>query len=155
MGQVFRVNNKSHLQNLGRIWPLLRIDLQGLRQIVPEDGREHFWVGNRRRTVGRNEVQCLQRILIEVWRFALDHFYVRNESDDLKLDRGYPPIAIIPRLQISTFGPYSFRVTTSGAIQYGVPTMVVRFALPSEIWAQKPKSAEDSRLSILFAQDEL
>ena len=49
---------------------------------------------------------------------------------------------MMPKLQMSTLGPYSLRVTTSGAIQYGVPTMVVRFALVSEICAQKPKSAE-------------
>lgn len=48
---------------------------------------------------------------------------------------------MIPKLQMSTFGPYSLRVTTSGAIQYGVPTMVVRFAFASDICAQKPKSA--------------
>lgn len=32
------------------------------------------------------------------------------------------PIAMIPRDHISAFGPYSVRVTTSGAIQYGLPT---------------------------------
>jgi len=53
----------------------------------------------------------------------------------------YVPIAMMPRLQISTFGPYSLRVTTSGAIQYGVPTIVVLLAWASEICAQKPKSA--------------
>ena len=56
------------------------------------------------------------------------------------------PMAMIPKLQMSTFGPYSFLVTTSGAIQYGVPTIVVRFA-PSEIWAQNPKSAEQIKQS--------
>lgn len=40
---------------------------------------------------------------------------------------GHAPIAMMPKLQMSTFGPYSLRVTTSGAIQYGVPTIVVRF----------------------------
>ena len=50
---------------------------------------------------------------------------------------------MIPKLQISTLGPYSLRVTTSGAIQYGVPTIVVRFAFASEICAQKPKSAAE------------
>lgn len=51
---------------------------------------------------------------------------------------------MIPKLQMSTLAPYSFRVTTSGAIQYGVPTMVVRLAwLGSEICAQNPKSARD------------
>ena len=50
------------------------------------------------------------------------------------------PMAIIPRLQMSTLGPYSFRVTISGAIQHGVPIIVVLFP-PSEMWAQNPKSA--------------
>jgi hypothetical protein len=51
-------------------------------------------------------------------------------------------MAMMPKLQMSTFGPYAFRVTTSGAIQYGVPTMVVRLAcVGSDICAQKPKSA--------------
>lgn len=50
-------------------------------------------------------------------------------------------MAIIPRDQISTLRPYSFLVTTSGAIQYGVPTMVVRLLWFSLICAQKPKSA--------------
>ena len=50
-------------------------------------------------------------------------------------------MAMIPSDQMSTLGPYSFRVTTSGAIQYGVPTIVVRFEWAgSEIWAQNPKS---------------
>ncbi|KAE9535037.1 hypothetical protein AGLY_008329 [Aphis glycines] len=35
-------------------------------------------------------------------------------------------IAIIPKDHMSTLGPYCLRVTTSGAIQYGVPTIVVR-----------------------------
>lgn len=58
-------------------------------------------------------------------------------------------MAMIPRLQMSTFGPYSFRVTTSGAIQYGVPTIVVRFACAgSDICAQNPKSAGGGRSAI-------
>lgn len=40
-------------------------------------------------------------------------------------------IAMMPHDQMSIFGPYAFRLTTSGAIQYGVPTMVVRFEFPS------------------------
>ena len=49
---------------------------------------------------------------------------------------------MIPNDQTSTFGPYSFLVTTSGAIQYGVPTIVVRFAdAGSVILATNPKSA--------------
>ena len=42
---------------------------------------------------------------------------------------------------MSTFGPYCFLVTTSGAIQYGVPTIVDRLFCSGVICAQKPKSA--------------
>ena len=50
-------------------------------------------------------------------------------------------MAMIPRLHISTLGPYSLWVTTSGAIQYG-DRIVVRFAeAESESCAQNPKSA--------------
>ena len=58
-------------------------------------------------------------------------------------------MAIIPNHQISTLGPYSLRVTTSGAIQYGVPTIVVRFECAgSEICAQNPKSATKIKKNI-------
>ena len=50
-------------------------------------------------------------------------------------------MAMIPKLQMSTLGPYSLRVTTSGAIQYGVPTIVARLDFWSVSFAQKPKSA--------------
>lgn len=59
-------------------------------------------------------------------------------------------IAIIPKLQMSTLGPYCFRVTTSGAIQYGVPTMVERFCSSGVIVAQKPKSAVKISIYILY-----
>jgi hypothetical protein len=50
-------------------------------------------------------------------------------------------MAMIPRDHISDFGPYSVCVTISGAIQYGVPTVVVRFACTGSVGcAQKPKS---------------
>uniref|UniRef100_A0A182J9T1 Uncharacterized protein n=1 Tax=Anopheles atroparvus TaxID=41427 RepID=A0A182J9T1_ANOAO len=55
---------------------------------------------------------------------------------------GWPSIisiAMMPSDQMSTFLPYCLRVTTSGAIQYGVPTIVCRFSSPSML-AQKPKS---------------
>lgn len=59
-------------------------------------------------------------------------------------------IAMMPRDQMSTFGPYAFLVTTSGAIQYGVPTMVLRLLCSGVIWAQKPKSAAGERKNLLF-----
>lgn len=57
-------------------------------------------------------------------------------------------IAMIPRDQMSTLGPYAFLVTTSGAIQYGVPTMVLRLLCSGVIWAQKPKSAAESERDV-------
>ena len=67
-------------------------------------------------------------------------------------------IVMIPNDHISTFGlnvyqlhvlkwyvsypyPYDFCFTTSGAIQYGVPTIVARLFFWSVNLAQKPKSA--------------
>ena len=50
-------------------------------------------------------------------------------------------MVMIPRDQMSTFGPYCFLVTTSGAIQYGVPTIVDLLDCSGVIWAQNPKSA--------------
>ena len=46
---------------------------------------------------------------------------------------------------MSTFGPYCFLVTTSGAIQYGVPTIVDLLDCSGVIWAQNPKSAGGQR----------
>jgi len=54
-------------------------------------------------------------------------------------------IAMIPSDQMSTFGPYSRCLTTSGAIQYGVPTIVARLFLVSVSLAQKPKSAASKK----------
>ena len=50
-------------------------------------------------------------------------------------------MAMMPSDQMSTFEPYSFCFTTSGAIQYGVPTIVARLDLVKVSLAQKPKSA--------------
>ena len=50
-------------------------------------------------------------------------------------------MAMMPRDHMSTLEPYSFCLTTSGAIQYGVPTIVARLDFWSVSLAQKPKSA--------------
>ena len=87
-----------------------------------------------------------------LWAFEASNkgYYMRNVFVLLTL-RGFSfkyggspstiSIAMIPRDQMSTLGPYCFRVTTSGAIQYGVPTIVERLFCSGEICAQKPKSA--------------
>ena len=49
-----------------------------------------------------------------------------------------------------TLGPYAFLVTTSGAIQYGVPTIVDLLLCSGVIWAQNPKSA--AKINILVCK---
>ena len=51
-------------------------------------------------------------------------------------------MAMMPRDQMSTLGPYSLRVTTSGAIQYGVPTIVAHLDFWLVSLAQDSKLAE-------------
>ena len=53
----------------------------------------------------------------------------------------------LPNDQMSTLAPYSFCLTTSGAIQYGVPTIVARLDFWSVSLAQKPKSADAEQTS--------
>jgi hypothetical protein len=74
---------------------------------------------------------------------AINH---RARKGDSVRYGGSPSIismAMMPSDQMSTLRPYSLRVTTSGAIQYGVPTMVVRLFCVSLMVAQKPKSAKE------------
>lgn len=54
-------------------------------------------------------------------------------------------IIMIPKLQISTLALYSCPRINSGAIQYGVPTIVVLFALVSVSCAAYPKSANQQQ----------
>jgi len=168
----------SHFQQGIGVWPLLRVDLERLSEVVFEDIREGLGVIDGRCAIRGDEVECLKRVLVEIWWFTFNHLcriggvwrYAgtrgqqirvrdrnRNREDEentsvfsfLKGTNRDVPIAMIPKLQMSTLGPYSLRVTTSGAIQYGVPTIVVRLALVgSEIWAQKPKSAAEHAVSI-------
>ena len=54
-------------------------------------------------------------------------------------------MAMMPSDQMSTRGPYCLRVTTSGAIQYGVPTIVERLLCSGDSCAQNPKSAANEK----------
>ena len=131
----------THFEKLGCCGPLFGVDLQRLGQVVLEYRGQRLWVGDGGRAIRSNQIQGFQWVLVEIRGFTLDHLWKRNETNVWHQTSDLP-IAMIPRLHISTFGPYSLRVTTSGAIQYGVPTMVVRFELlGSDICAQKPKSA--------------
>ena len=130
------------LEQFRRRRSLLCVNLERLGEVVCKHLREILRVGDLWRAVGGDEVECLERVLVQVRRLALDHFCMRNVRRGRERKSKHEPMAMMPRLQMSTLGPYAFRVTTSGAIQYGVPTMVVRLAwVGSDIWAQKPKSA--------------
>ena len=128
------------LQQFRRSRSLLRVYLECLGKVIREDSRQILGICDLRRPIRRNKVERLERVLIQVGRLSFNHFYSQFNTVAWKQGRD-APIAMIPKLQISTLGPYSLRVTTSGAIQYGVPTIVVRFECASEICAQKPKSA--------------
>ncbi len=86
-----------------------------------------------------------ERVLVEVGRLALHHL---DGHDAQTPDVDLQPIKSSEsntwrHCSEGTLGPYCFLVTTSGAIQYGVPTMVDRFEFSLLICAQKPKSATD------------
>lgn len=66
--------------------------------------------------------------IVEVLLF--DAFTIRRKNSRLESNCKVRP----------TLFPYCFLATTSGAIQYGVPTIVIRFSFGLEIWAQNPKS---------------
>uniref|UniRef100_A0A182QWS2 Uncharacterized protein n=1 Tax=Anopheles farauti TaxID=69004 RepID=A0A182QWS2_9DIPT len=111
---------------------LLDIHREALVKEVLKDGAQFLLLLDLRLAVGSDQVERSERILVQ------------------------PRRCLLPTL---TFGPYCFRVTTSGAIQYGVPTIVVRFDCSGEIWAQKPKSVSftlpsspSSMLSLLMSR---
>jgi hypothetical protein len=54
---------------------------------------------------------------------------------------------MIPKLQTSAFGLYSSIVTTSGAIQNGIPTLHPRFSVRFKIRVHNPKLAAQGRQS--------
>lgn len=56
-------------------------------------------------------------------------------------------MTMMPSDQISTSGPYGRRDMTSGDIQYGVPTRLLRFGSSCDTWAQNPKSDSFTRPS--------
>src|ERR1700761_5651717 len=66
------------LQQLRRTWPFICVHLERLREVVAENRRKTFGVCNGRRTVRCNQVQRLERVLVEIGWFPLDHFYMKN-----------------------------------------------------------------------------
>lgn len=80
-------------------------------------------------------------LMVGVPFVAMSHRARRGDSVRYGGSPSIISMAMIPSDQMSTFLPYSLRVTTSGAIQYGVPTMVVLLLWASLMVAQNPKSA--------------
>lgn len=63
----------AYLQQLRRRGPLLGIDLERFREVVAENRGERLGVRDLRRPVRRDEVQRLERVLVQIWGLALDH----------------------------------------------------------------------------------
>ena len=69
----------AYLQQGIGIWPLLRVDLKRLGEVVFEDIRERLRVIDGRCAICGDEVECLERVLVEIWWFAFDHLCERSE----------------------------------------------------------------------------
>jgi hypothetical protein len=54
-----RVDEETHLEQLGSVWSFLRIDLERLGKVVFEHGRERLGVRDGRCAVGRNQIERL------------------------------------------------------------------------------------------------
>ena len=61
----------TYLKRLLRIWSFLCIDLERAGEVVFEYCAERIRVLNLRRSVRCNEIQRLERVLIQIRRFAL------------------------------------------------------------------------------------
>ena len=96
-----------------------------------------------RKSLNTSDMFC-SSLICGVPLVAMSHSARRGDSVRYGGSPSIISMAMMPSDQMSTFCPYSFRVTTSGAIQYGVPTIVVRLFCASLMVAQKPKSAVEN-----------
>ena len=65
---------ETDLEQLLSIWPLLRIHLQTFCQVILEHVRQRLGIIDRGRSIRRDQVKRLERILVQIWRLAFDHF---------------------------------------------------------------------------------
>ena len=70
---AMRWEARAHLKHFRRVGPLLRVDLERLREVVPEYWRERLRVRDLGRAVCGDEVERLEGVLVEIWGLALDH----------------------------------------------------------------------------------
>lgn len=121
LGQRFCYRKERMPQQLRRIWPLFGVNLERLGEVIAKRRGHVLRIGDGRRAVRNDQMHCLQGIFVDEGWFTLYHFCVtgrrRLESAHVRESREYIPIAMIPRDHMSTLGPHSLRVTTSGAIQ--------------------------------------
>ena len=66
------------LEQFRRRRSLLCVNLERLGEVVCKHLREILRVGDLWRAVGGDEVECLERVLVQVRRLALDHLCMRN-----------------------------------------------------------------------------
>ena len=77
----------AYLQQGIGIWPLLRVDLKRLGEVVFEDIRERLRVIDGRCAIRGDEVEGLKRVLVEIWWFAFDHLCERSEVSMVRESR--------------------------------------------------------------------
>ena len=68
------VKNTTHLQQLTRRRPLLRVHLESLRKVITKYRRECVGIRDRGSPIRRDEVERFQWVLIEIRGLAFDHF---------------------------------------------------------------------------------
>ena len=78
--QRLRNRKERVLQKLRRIWPLVSVNLERLGEVIAERWRQVLRIGNRWCAVRGDQIKRLQRILIEVRRFTLDHLCETGSS---------------------------------------------------------------------------
>jgi hypothetical protein len=66
------------LEQFRRCRSFLCVNLERLGEVVCKHLREILRVGDLWRAVGGDEVECLERVLVQVGRLAFDHLCVQN-----------------------------------------------------------------------------
>ena len=76
--QRLRLRQEGMSEKVSRRRSLVGIDFERDREEIAEHDRELLRVVDSRRAVRRDQVQRAERLLVEIWRFAFDHFDRHN-----------------------------------------------------------------------------
>ena len=67
-------NIHAYLKELRSIRSLLSIDFQCFSKVITEDWRQVLRVRNSGCAIRRDQIQCLERVLVQVGWLSLNHF---------------------------------------------------------------------------------